>query len=527
MSGALQRSSAMHRIGAIVSADVRIRFRRLSTLVIFLLMSAMAYLWVPNPSTGRALMQVNGQRAVYNSAAVGMATAALATLFIGLIGFYVISNAIGRDARSRCGFVIASTNVGSFEYLAGKFAGNVVFLGTFTFGFMCAAMAMVVVRGEARLEPLVFAWQYLLVLPSSILFVSALALVFEAIPFLSGRFGDVAYFFVWASLIGVVAGTIEQGGSASILGAFDISGMGFMISTMKSTLHTTHMSIGSSPYDPAKGTYIFHGLTLTREWIVPRILSLFVPLPLILIARMAFHRFDPVRVKQSVTKQKGVWLARVNSLFKPLTRASMSLVARGSGSSLLRSALADAILTITATPVLALLIVGTSVVALVAPLKASMPIIVVIMGIAIADVACREARSGALSLAFAAPLLKPRFVAFKMLSSLFVLTAFAAVPVARMLSGARSMLLPFLAGTLLLSAAATFLGMVSSNAKTFIVLFLLLWYAAVNDKGATPAFDFAGFNGVATLGVIAAYLAIAAGFVAAAQAVHTVRLRYA
>jgi len=157
-------SASLHRIGAIVAADVRIRFRRLSTLVIFLLLSAMAYAWVPAPSTGRALMQVEGKRAVYNSAAVGMATAALATIFIGLVGFYVISNAIGRDARSRCGFVIASTNVGSFEYLVGKFAGNLVFLTTFTLGFMCSAMAMVLVRGEAPLQPLIFATQYALVL---------------------------------------------------------------------------------------------------------------------------------------------------------------------------------------------------------------------------------------------------------------------------------------------------------------------------------------------------------------------------
>ena len=456
-----------------------------------------------------------------------MATAALATIFIGLIGFYVISNAIGRDARSRCGFVIASTNVSSLEYLVGKFAGNVVFLGTFTFGFMCSAMAMVVLRGEAPLQPFVFAKQYALVLPSSILFVSALALVFEAIPFLSGRFGDVAYFFVWAALIGVVAGSIETGGKPGLLGALDISGMAFMISTMRNVVHTTHMSIGSSPYDPHKGVYVFNGLMMTREWIVPRILSMLVPVPLILLARAAFHRFDPVRVKQSVAKQRGVWVSRVNGIFKPLTRASMALVARGSGASLLRSALADALLTITSTPVLALAIAGTSFAALIAPLKAVMPIVIAAMGIAIADVACREARSGATSLTFAAPLLRPRFVAFKLLSSLLVLTAFAVAPAARMLASARAMLLPFLVGTLLLAAAATFLGLVSSNAKTFIVLFLLAWYIAVDDKGHTPAFDFAGFNGVATLGVIAMYFAIAAGFVAASQAVHAVRLRNA
>lgn len=519
-------SGSLHRIQAIVTADVRIRFRRLSTLVIFLLLSAMAYAWVPDPATGRALMQVNGKRALYNSAAVGMATAALATIFIGLIGFYVISNAIGRDARSRCGFVIASTNVSSLEYLLGKFAGNVVFLATFTFGFMCSAMAMVLLRGEAPLQPLIFAKQYALVLPSSILFVSGLALLFESIPFLSGRFGDVAYFFVWALLIGVVASTIESGGKPGLLGAFDISGMGFMISSMRHTLHTTQVSIGASHYDATKGVYLFNGLAMSREWIVPRLLSLFVPMPLILIARLAFHRFDPVRLKRSSTKRSWDLLARINLLFKPLTRASMALVANAKGASLLRSSLADAILTITATPVLALVILGTSIVALSAPLKSSMPIVIAAMGIAIADVACREARAGATVLAFAAPLLKPRFVAFKLLSSLFVLAPFTVAPMMRMTASPK-MLLAFLTGTLFLAAAATLLGLVSGNAKTFIVLFLSFWYVVVNDKGTTPGLDFAGFNGSATSPVTAAYVAAAVGMIVVAQVIHAWRLREA
>jgi hypothetical protein len=515
---------SLHRIRAIVLADVRIRFRRLSTLVIFLLLSAMAYAWVPAPASGRALMQVEGKRAIYNSAAVGMATAALATIFIGLIGFYVISNAIGRDARSRCGFVIASTNVSALEYLTGKFAGNVVFLATFTLGFMCSSMAMVLVRGEAPLQPLLFAKQYALVLPSSILFVSALALVFESIPFLSGRFGDVAYFFVWASLIGVVGFSIEHGGSPGLLGALDISGLGFMFSSMSNAMHTTHMSIGASPYDPSKGTYVFAGLTMSHEWIAPRLASLIIPAPLILVARMFFHRFDPVRVKQTSKKRSWALLARINQLFKPLTRSAMALMANSGNASLLRSALADALLTITATPVLALVVIGTSIAALSAPLQSTMPIVIAAMGIAIADVACREARAGAMALTFAAPLLKPRFVAFKLLSSLFALAPFAIAPLVRM-SGSPKTMLAFLGGTLFIAASATLLGLISGNAKTFIVLFLSFWYVAVNDKGATPGLDFAGFNSSATFSVIAIYAAITIAVVIAAQAVHSWRLR--
>jgi len=509
-------------IAAIILADFRIRFRRLSTLVIFLLLSAVAYAWVPAPSTGRTLLQINGQRALYNSAAVGMATAALCGLFIGLVGFYVISNTIGRDARSRCGFVIASTNAGSLEYLIGKFAGNVVFLTTFTFGFMCSAMTMIPVRGEAPLEPLIFAKQYLLIVPPVIVSVSAIALLFESIPFLAGRFGDVAYFFVWTMLLAVTVTNIEGGGSR-LFGAFDISGLGFMIDTLRHQLHTTSVAVGATSFNPRKGTFLFHGLSMTRAWIVPRLLSMLMPVPLLLLARLFFHRFDPVRVKQSVSKQRDSLFARINRLFKPLTRAAMTLVTRGDGPSLLRSAIADAILTTSATPLLAIAAIGISIAAIAVPFKSSGPIAIAAMGIAVAGVASRETQSGTSALAFAAPFIQPRFVAFKMLSTLFVLLPFAIVPAVRLALDRSWMLLTFTIGVLFLAAAATFLGFVSSNAKTFTVLFLTFWYVAVNDKGASPSLDFAGFNSSATPIVTGVYALLAIALIGAAQMTHAMR----
>ena len=111
---------------------------------------------------------------------------------------------------------------------------------------MCSAMAMILVRGEAPLQPFVFAKQYALIIPSSILTVSALALLFESIPFLSGRFGDVAYFFLWTILLGFSANAIEHGGSPQIFGVFDVSGLGYLMWSTTAHLHTKSMAIGSS-----------------------------------------------------------------------------------------------------------------------------------------------------------------------------------------------------------------------------------------------------------------------------------------
>lgn len=509
-------SDRLQRIAAIVNADVRIRFRRVSTLIIFLLLSGLAYIWVPAPSTGNTLLVLAGKRALYNSAAIGVGTASLATIFIGLAGFYVVSNAIRRDVTSRCGFVIASTTMRGTEYLFGKFFGNVIFLATFMAGFMVTSMAMLVVRGEARLEPLVFIWQYALLVPPVIVSVSAMAILFESIPFLSGKFGDVAYFFIWAAGLGFVASTIERGGDPGIAAYFDFSGFGFLLDTMTRTLHTTQVSIGHTTFDPAKGVFIFNGLEVSRAWIGPRIFSVFAPAVLVFVARPFFHRFDPARLKRTSEKSHRNWLTRINRMFKPLVRPFARLATAG-GDSLFAAARTDAMMTIASNPLI--------VIAAIALMFVPMMVAIAVAAVMIADISSREKRAGTLGLTFTAPRLKARFVIWKLMSVAIVASLLVLVPAIRLIATRPHMAPQVIVGILFVVAFATALGIVSANPKTFIVLFLTFWYVVVNDSGHVAALDFAGWKGIATPAVFASYAALTIFAIAAAEGFHRADLR--
>lgn len=515
----------MHRIAAVVVADVRIRFRRLSTLIVFVLLSSCAYLWVPDPRTGRALIEIAGKRALYNSGAIGMGTAAMATIFVGLIGYYVISNALRRDVSSRCGFVLASTGMRSSEYLAGKFLGNVVFLATFIGGFMLTAMGMLVLRGEAPLEPLIFAKQYFFLITPSIFFVSSVAILFESVPHLSGRFGDVAYFFAWCSSLGVVAMVEQKHHTVGWPAYFDVSGLGYLFDVMKITTRTDSVSIGSTTFNAANGIYVFNGLTMPVEWVLPRIGAALLCIPILGLALVFFHRFDPARVRIS-DKARRNWIGKLNALAKPLARR-VTMMPLGRGNSLFRSALADAMLTLTAFPVAVLAVIGFAIAALAAggahAGRGVLPVAFAAAAIAVAGVASREAESGTTALVGSAPLLQPRFIAWKLLSSLIVALTFLAVPIGVVALARPAALVPMLIGVVFVCGAATALGAISANAKTFLVLFLMFWYVVMNDSGLNPSLDFAGFYGKATPIVAAAYLAAAIAFVVAAETVHRLR----
>lgn len=519
-------SERLQRLAAVVRADFLIRLRRPSTVIVFLLLSAMPYLWIPSPSTGKAVLQLMGRRALYNSAALGMSTAIIATIFVGLFGFYVISNALRRDVQSRTGYVIASTTLRGSEYIAGKFLGNVVFLGVFMGGFMLVSMGMQIVRGEAPLEPFVFIKQYLLLVPPSIVMVSALAITFECTPLLRGKFGDVLYFFIWVGSQGVVTYQLETG-KGMWAQYFDTSGLGMVLIQLKTYYHSTSMSIGQSNFDAKLAPIVFDGLRATPAVVAARIAATLWPLALLLIARLFFHRFDPARVRAAAAAARRSWLGRFNAMAKPFARVLTSMLSFGGSGSLIGAARADAVTTIAAMPLSIVAIVGLAIAGLVSNklFTGVLPIAFAAVAIVIADIACREKRAGTSALIFAAPHLRTRYVAWKFATTCAVALLFVLVPLARAIALRPSSTLALLVGLLFICAAATALGVVSANPKTFIVAFLSFWYIATQDHGHSPSMDFAGWYGTATPMIIASYAMGALALLAVAHVMHLRELK--
>jgi hypothetical protein len=248
---------------------------------------------------------------------------------------------------------------------------------------------------------------------------------------------------------------------------------------------------------------------------------------------MFFHRFDPARLRSAASKARRGWIGRLNAMAKPLARPlvwlGQSVASVSSKPSLIRSAITDALTTVAAFPLAAVGVIGIAIAGLATNgtslFTGTMPIAFAAAAIAIADIACREKRAGTSALVFAVPLLRTRFVWWKFASTLIVALAFLAVPLAKAISMRPSSALPLLTGVLFICAAATALGVVSANPKTFIVGFLSFWYIATQDKGASPSLDFAGWFGKATPMVMAAYAGMALALLAFAHLFHAYELR--
>ena len=231
--------TSLRQVIGIAGTDLRLRLRRPATLWLILILSGLAYMLIPDPATGRALMVVDGARALYTSQVVALATAGLASLFLTFAGFYLSSNAIRRDLIARTGGIIAATPVSSGAYLVGKFLGGSAFLGLITAVYVVNVMAMHLLRGEGPLAPFTYFLTYALALGPAIAVVAALALMFECVPLLSGRLGDVLYFFVWAILLAL--GAMSEGGG---IGRYlDVMGLGFIMRQVHAVSNSTQLAI--------------------------------------------------------------------------------------------------------------------------------------------------------------------------------------------------------------------------------------------------------------------------------------------
>lgn len=516
------------RIGAVLWADLLIRLRKPSTVVAFLLLCFVAYLWVPAPSSGLALMTLARQRVLYDSPTMAFATALLCAVFLVLFGFYLVSHSISHDVRTRCGQVIAATPTSNWEYLTGKFLGNVAFLSVLTAGYLLSSMVMQWVRGEAPVDPGVYLSHYLMMLPPTIVFVASIALLFQSMPRLAGKAGDVLYFFLWAVLLGLAVGLGSLPGTNPAM-YFDFTGLALVEQGLGSQPGTENLSIGISPFDPELGVLKWEGLERPRGWILSRIVSVLASVPLLVFATLVFHRFDPTRSRISRTRSGRGWLRQLTPLTKPASRVLGAALQAGFGrtTGLTRAVISDAVLTLQNNPLGGFALIATAAVSLLAPLdflaRVVMPLAIAALAILVAGIASREKRAGTADLVRAIPRLEDRYLLWKLGVALLLGFGFTLIAILKLSIVASGAALSLLCATVFVASAATALGNLTGTPKTFIILFLSFWYVVLNDGGHTPALDFAGFYGTADTGIRLFYLALSIALMLVAQGVYRPR----
>jgi hypothetical protein len=501
---------------ALALNEVRLRMRRLSTIVAVLAVVALSWLMIDDPAGGTALLVANKARVLYNSAALALGSAALAALLFGLGGFYLVRGRIAEDVRSGVGGVIGATPVGNALFLIGRWLGGVAYLGLLLLAFLGTVLVLHVLRGEGPIEPLVYLQVYALVLLPTIFFVVACAMLFDSWAPLMGKRGDVLFFFVWVAQLSTLP-LMSEGGGSPWLALVDFSGTNLVFSALATHLATNNIGVGMNPFDPHLAPLVLPSVLWETRALLMRAGATVLALLPLLPAVLLFHRFSGDKVKLSSARRRRSPLALLNGALAPLSalvQPLFRLAARLPGFA--GQAVAELALTLVAAPaaIAALLVMlGAALLVKTAALGPLMLAGVALWGVLMSDISTRDFTAGTEQMTDSVRGGRHWRYARQLSAALLLGLMFMGVIALRMALEQPLRALAALIGLFALASLASLFGRCSRTSRTFLALFLFGLYVLVNAT-TVPFIDVVGVHGVATVQSALTWLAIGTGALA-------------
>ncbi|MFJ5921279.1 hypothetical protein ACIQF6_01600 [Kitasatospora sp. NPDC092948] len=278
----------------LAAGDFRDRVRRPVYAVTLLAAVALGYLAVPAADSRWVIIDVGGNRGVYNSAWVGAATALAGALWLTVGGFWVVRGGIARDAAGRVGEILAATPLRTGGYLAAKFLANLLVLGSMLGVLAGTALVLQLVRGEDRsVHPVALFGPFVTIALPLIAVTAAAAVLFDAVPPLRAGFGNVVWFVL--SLVLAVGG---QSGAAPLGGI----GVQQVTQSMADALRQQQLPLGEGQFslgltqvpEPLR-TFDWDGAQFTGGFLATRLTIVLCAAALAVLPALWFGRFDPAR----------------------------------------------------------------------------------------------------------------------------------------------------------------------------------------------------------------------------------------
>jgi hypothetical protein len=296
----------MNTMWQCIIADFKQRTRQQSYIAALLAMSVLTLLFFPSPDAQYQTLVINGYRGIYNSAWLGVCLAMLNVIFLPIICFYLVKNALELDRQSMTSELIAATPVGKHTFLLSKWCVNVFILVSIVLVMLCSTVLIQLYYGESyQIDFWALAWPQLVFVLPLLLAIASIAIMFESIKWLKGGLGNLVYFFIW---IGSIVQTVESvSGIGNLLDQLDAE----VAARFPLSQGATNIGINvGDGFSPEVNTFVWQGIEPTAA-------HLWAMLPLILFSviclGIAYLFFDRFSQQTIAVKQQSLWLNRIFS----------------------------------------------------------------------------------------------------------------------------------------------------------------------------------------------------------------------
>jgi hypothetical protein len=481
-------------------ADFLERVRRYSFLAMLGLVMLLGY----QTAVGNVRLQLGQYRGEFNSAWIGGMMSIIATFFLGWFGFYLVKGSVARDRATGVGQIMATTPMSRPFYMLGKWISNFVVLMTMIVILVAFGLIIQVLNEEslqfsfgAYLSPFVF-----IVMPLMAV-VAAVAVLFEAIPLLSGGFGNLVYFF---GFVMIIPFTMEAE-MIKTNPALEPLGMALLKDDMSQEVLQVFPDYDGSFMlggleTPITGEFTWNGIDWTRSVIATRLAYIGLAILLTLLGALFFDRFDPSRAKPRSVRMKNT-----SSLLTPQPVAALQALPAIRLTPLPRATHRFSFITVLRAELKLLLkgqswwwylaALGLIVACLVSPAKTMrqfiLPYAWVWPVLIWSSMGSRETHHNVQQFAFssASPLWR-QLPAQWLAGFLLTLVMGSGAALRLTIDGDAGGLLAFLSAALFIPSLALALGVWSNSSKPFEILYITLWY--LGPLNNTPGLDFIGAN---------------------------------
>ena len=294
----MNRSRALYHM---VRADFLERVRRYSFLLTLSFSVYLAYAVYADQIT----LQLDKYRGVDNSAWVGSVIALVASVWLSLVGFYIVKNSIQRDRQTRVGQILATTPISKTFYTFSKALSNFAVLASMVLVLALTALVFHLFhRADPHIDLVALFSPILIFGLGAVAVTAALAILFESLPVLRGGVGNIIYFFVWILLIVLAVIGQERFTAHHQMSPFtDYTGITSMLSQMQNQVHVldpqysdgAQFDVGN--LNPPTKTFLWTGLKWTPALLLSRAMLFAIAAALALLAAVFFDRFDSARAR--------------------------------------------------------------------------------------------------------------------------------------------------------------------------------------------------------------------------------------
>lgn len=293
---------SINRFLHITLADFRERTRSYSYLCTLILTIFAAYIFVWLVDIGYVPMQFGKYRSFNNIYYLWTAVIANESLFLSLIGFYLVKSSIDKDEKTTTGQIIAATPTTKVSYILGKAASNFIVLLSIVLVLAIVISIMIPFRFmDAPFSLLSLYITYIIILLPPIIFVSAAAILFETIPPLRRGLGNIIYFFIWVLVFVTIIASSATNSNTGIgmHSLFDLAGFSFFYQSMIDASQASFSVSGGAVYNMLKigpkhaaEGFLWNGIDWTQNIILSRLFIIVLAGMLLGLASLIFNRFD-------------------------------------------------------------------------------------------------------------------------------------------------------------------------------------------------------------------------------------------